>query len=128
VRRAPTIMSAVALVLAAGSLFVSMLLFDRLRDEGAQRRNQTCVIFERKQKKDVDQLRDTYHYLAQLSPREYAEAKAGRGELLNRAVIANLPKTVADAKEDDAPEFCDAPGVGLPEPDPVLPKRPRRLR
>jgi hypothetical protein len=40
-------------------------------------------------------------------------------------VVAQLPQTVANANNSEAPPYCDQPGVGLPEPNPQLPNPPR---
>lgn len=92
----------------------------RLDREGVARRDQTCALQETKQKADVDALARTYDYLAGLS-------RAERRERLNVVILAQLPRTVREAQIDDAPPFCDQPGVGLPEPDPKLPRRPPGL-
>jgi hypothetical protein len=89
-----------------------------LSDETTQRIDQTCAISETKQRADVDALIRTYRYLGGLSGRQLSEP-------LNKAVLANLPSTIREAQTDDAPPFCDKPGVGLPEPDPPLPCPPK---
>lgn len=91
------------------------------RREAKERINESCTINERKQKVDVDQLARTYAYLEALAPDE-------KGSALNRAIVAQLPTTEAAAREDDAPSYCDKPGVGLPEPDDPIPPRPASLR
>jgi hypothetical protein len=116
-RRLPEI----ALVLAAASVLVSVALYSSIVGEGNKRRDQTCRLFEGSHLQDVRQLRQTYRYLAELRPAE-------RGETINRFVLQNLPQLERQARTDAAPKFCDAPGVGLPGPDPVVPKRPRSLR
>lgn len=90
------------------------------QSETKKRIDQTCSIQETKQKNDVQALEQTYRYLSQLSGKELAQP-------LNKAVLANLPGVIREAETDDAPKFCDDPGVGLPEPDPVLPKRPPNI-
>lgn len=88
--------------------------------ERASRTDQTCTVFEQQHKDDVDQLIATYRYLASLSGEELAQP-------LNRFVLGSLPGVIREAQTDDAPPYCDEPGVGLPEPDPVVPERPRAL-
>ena len=88
--------------------------------ERIERTNQSCDITERKQADDVRKLRNTYDYLVGLTPRQ-------RRTALNAAIIRQLPRTEEEARRDDAPAFCDEPGVGLPEPDPKLPRRPKSL-
>lgn len=95
--------------------------------EQRDRVNDFCLIFETKQKSDVDSLAQTYRYLADLTPKQLATP-------LNRAILANLPRTIREATTDDAPDYCDEPGaaaekkgarpVGLPEPDDKIPERP----
>lgn len=89
--------------------------------ESVERRDQNCLLFERSQQRSVQALANTYKYLGGLTPRQLAEP-------LNRAVLANLPQTISEAQTADAPPYCDDPGVGLPEPNPVVPKPPKGLR
>lgn len=102
-------------------LVVVVLGVLRLGSESDERADQTCQIFEGQHLADVRQLRDTYRYLLQLSPVEKRDG-------INRYVIGRLPETEKRARTDTAPEFCDDDGVGLPEPDPEVPERPRALR
>jgi hypothetical protein len=117
----------VAVGLAAWSVIVSQQgitkangTLAQLKSETAQRINETCTISETKQKSDVDRLAQTYKYLGGLSKTEMAES-------LNRAVLASLPSVIREAQLDDAPGYCDAKGVGLPEPDPKLPVPPTNI-
>jgi hypothetical protein len=99
---------------------VAAVGFDSQRDfnaEALRARDANCLQFERDHLADVTQLRQTYFYLAQLRDDEL-------GDAINRFVIARLPETERLARTDTSPDYCDAPGLGLPEPDPVLPKRP----
>ena len=84
--------------------------------ESAERRDQTCNLFETDHLQDVRQLRATYRYLAGLPLEE-------RTRPLTQAVLQGLPQLEREARADPAPDFCDEPFVGLPEPDPVIPKR-----
>lgn len=88
--------------------------------EAQMRRDQSCVLFERSHLADVNQLSDTYRYLLSLSPQELRNP-------LNQFILASLPEVEQQAHVDTAPRYCDAPGVGLPEPDPVVPDRPKEL-
>lgn len=106
----------------------------RINMESTERRNQICLSDEREHKENVDRLVRTYGYIESLTPRQ-------RGNAINQAVILQLPVTEKTAQTDTAPDFCDEPGVkneklyqrtqgeqgkppvGLPEPDPVVPKR-----
>jgi hypothetical protein len=69
----------------------------------------------------VRALRKTYLYLEQLKPAE-------RRTTLNRFILHKLPSVEREARTDQAPGFCDEPGIGLPEPDPRIPQRPKGLR
>jgi hypothetical protein len=101
----------VAVAIAGLALYVTTL-------EREKRTDQICRIDERKQQKDIRQLERTYGYLLR-------ELRAGRmDQPLNVEILRGLQQTEADAREDDAPPFCDEEGVGLPEPDPVVPDRP----
>lgn len=89
--------------------------------ERVERINQSCTISERKQRKDVEELRRIYTFLTKPDPTRLERQ-------LRPLIIANLSVLEAEALEDDAPEYCDAEGVGEAEPDPELPPRPVRLR
>lgn len=103
-----------------------------IQQEGVDRRDQTCVVFERdaiaakvSYVNARDQLGQTEEYLSNLTPED-------KNSSINVAVAANLPrlKNAVDqrwreARAAKAPDYCDLPGVGLHEPNPVLPARPR---
>lgn len=91
----------------------------RVAREGDERRDQTCRLFEKQADESVRQLVQTYRFLLALTP-------AQRMEPLARFVLANLSKAEAQAHVP-APVYCDAPGVGLPEPNPRIPVRPPSL-
>lgn len=91
------------------------------RTESAQRRDQSCSLFERKHLDDVRQLRRLYRYLVGLSV-------VDRNTTLTKEIVRGLPRLERQAHIDRAPQYCDKPGIGLPEPDPVIPKRPASLR
>lgn len=86
--------------------------------ESLERRDQQCRISEQKQRADVDLLRQSYAFILHPPP--------GLADLVPIA-LAQLAKTEKDARLDDAPPFCDAPNVGEPEPDPVVPRRPKGI-
>jgi hypothetical protein len=90
------------------------------RAEQAERRDQNCHLFEGDHLRDVEDLRSTYKYLNQLTAVE-------RRTAINQAILRSLPMAEGEARVDRAPDYCDAPGVGLPEPDPVVPDRPLGL-
>lgn len=113
--------SLVALVLAGASILLSSFLFTKLSDEGAERRDQSCRLFESDHLADVTRLERTYEFLG----------RQRRPSSLVREVVRGLPELEREARLDRAPAYCDEPGaaaeragenpVGLPEPDPVLP-------
>lgn len=86
------------------------------KKESFQRRDDSCEISEREHLTDVKALRQTYKYIDSLKPDEVKDT-------LNQFIIANMPQTEQNARIDVAPEYCDEPHIGLPEPDPVLPKK-----
>jgi hypothetical protein len=114
------------------ALGIALFAVLHLNHESAQRRDQNCIVFER----DAiaaktayvtakEQLDNTERYLANLPAAE-------RKTTINVAVAANLPRleeTVdlqwRNAKASAAPPYCDQPGVGLDEPNPALPSKPR---
>jgi hypothetical protein len=102
-----------ALLLAGASILLTSYLFTTLASEGADRRDQSCRLFEADHLADVEQLKRTYSYLdRQTVPSE-----------LTREIVRRLPELEREARIDGAPAYCDEPGVGLKEPDPVLPPR-----
>jgi hypothetical protein len=90
-----------------------------LKEEGTERRDQNCLIFEGEHLRDVRGLRTTYAYLAGLTREELRTS-------LSRLLLVQLSTTEERAK-DRAPAYCDEPGYGNPEPDPVIPKRPAKI-
>lgn len=98
-----------------------------IQKEGAERRSQNCTTFEGAHRQEVDRLNQTYAYILKLTPAE-------RRTTLNRTVIAGVPRLETEASSDSdnegvlVPSYCDEPGVGLPEPDPIVPKRPAKLK
>lgn len=84
--------------------------------ESRNRRDEACTISEREHLQDVDKLRRTYSYLDALTPIEVSQT-------INQFIIANLNEQEENARRDVAPSYCDEQGIGLPEPDPTLPKR-----
>lgn len=101
-------------------------LIKKLAIEGEQRRDQTCTIFETQHLQDVNRLKRTYEYLDSLPESEWDKP-------LTREIVLQLNTVEEQARLDGAPNYCDEPGVkaeaegqkpvGLPEPDPVLPKK-----
>jgi hypothetical protein len=105
--------------LIAVTVFV-FLAIHGIQKEGANRRNQTCRIFERSHIDDVSALQATYDYIAKLTP---GEAQSS----LNRAIILRLPEAEHKARSSTPPDYCRSPEVGLKEPFPVIPSRPPGL-
>ena len=84
--------------------------------------DQFCRLAEQDHKTDVDRLTEIYTYLDAL-PRSQYDAP------INQFVInSTLTTRETEAYNDKAPPLCDRPGLGLPEPDPVIPDRPADLR
>jgi len=98
----------------------AQIAIKKVEMESRDRRDQICFQDERAHLREVNQLKRTYAYLVGLTPKQ-------REQPLAKAIIRFLPQTEEDANTDEAPPFCDKPGVGLPEPDPVVPKRPAVL-
>lgn len=91
---------------------------ERARSSEALRvRGQVCTVFETGHLEDVTRLERTYEFLDTL------RRKRELTSTLGRAILAQLPETEKTARTDSAPDFCDEPNLGLPEPDPVLPRK-----
>lgn len=98
--------------------------------EGKKREDQFCASSEREHATLVRQYKDTLEYIDKLK-----EMPERLQEPINQFVISRLPDTESRARKDTAPPLCDKKSVktlnpfseptevGLPEPDPVLPKR-----
>lgn len=89
--------------------------------ESAERIDQICLVFETQHLDDVKSLAQTYDYLVALPESE-------KRLTLNKFILLLLPMREEEANTDIAPPFCDKPNRGLPEPDPVVPKRPAELK
>lgn len=86
--------------------------------ERVERIDQSCRSDEREHLVNVRNLKQTYNILSDPKARQLIDPG-----LLELIVTISLPQTEEDARTDQAPEFCDNPGVGLPEPDPKVPKK-----
>ena len=113
---APWVVAVVALLMGAWSLYgwqsesqSRLTLANLVRD-------QNCLVFEGQHLTDVEQLRSTYAYLETLPRSEW-------GSPLNAAIVRGLDPLEKKARMDSAPEYCDEPNLGLPEPDPRLPPK-----
>lgn len=99
-----------------GPIRANRALTERVEREGIERRDQQCVLFERLHAAAVQRLVETYEFL-----REHRDTQLGR------AVLVALPRAEADARLSVAPHYCDRDGVGLPGPNPRIPRRPPEL-
>jgi hypothetical protein len=82
-----------------------------------ERIDQSCTTDEREHADNVRQLEQTYNALS--SP----TIRANLGPGLVTLIVSQMAELEKDARTDQAPPFCDEPGVGLPEPDPEPPER-----
>ena len=101
------------------SLFVVWTIHD-LHAEGAKRRDQSCLLFERQHQADVRQLVQTYSYILGLTGEALKQS-------LNKAVLASVPQVEQKAKTSVPPAYCASTDVGSSEPFPEIPERPRGL-
>lgn len=88
--------------------------------EATVRQDQICLVFERLHVTEVQRLENTYAYLSALPSAELRTT-------LNQTVLRQVPETERRVREIRPPRFCDAPGIGLPEPNPEVPRRPLGL-
>lgn len=101
------------------ALTIFLVIFAlNLNSGNKQRRDQACTIFERQQVQNVKTLTQTYGFLLSLSPTQIQDP-------LNELILRNVPQTEATARTDPSPAYCDDEGIGLPEPDPKVPPRPK---
>lgn len=99
----------------------------RIERESVYRRDQACRGLELGHRQEVKDLRRTYDF--------YAKPPPSFADLLdNPLVLDGLRDDIKDAAKDQdqfgvfVPKYCDAPGIGLKEPDPIVPKVPERVR
>lgn len=117
--------AAAALVTAAASMLLTVVLFASLSTESSERRDQNCQSFEGAHLQEVEGLANSYKLLAASPPDGWDRTQ--------RFVAGLLPKAEREAARDDdglgvrVPDYCDEPHVGLPEPDPCVPGRPHGL-
>lgn len=105
-----------ALVIIGCALFIRAL-----EQEADDRQDGQCQIFEGQHLDDVTVLGNTYAFLLTVEPED-------RNDALYKFAIRQLPTTEARAYRDRAPQYCDEEGIGLPEPDPEIPLRPKALK
>ncbi len=112
-----TWLSLLAAFAALALVGIGFYLFDKQRTES---RGQVCGWFEGDHLDDVQGLVNTYAYFGGLTADDLRDS-----DFL--AVFQQLPETEGEAVQDRAPDFCDEPGVALPEPDPCFPTRPPQV-
>ncbi len=105
------------LFLIALTFMVSAWLYSQTVGEVAVRVDQTCRIFEQNHRSSVSRYKSSLDYLVKLPPAE-------RNQGINRAVLKNLPVLRQETLRDKAPAYCNEPGVGLPGPEPSVPRDP----
>jgi 4-amino-4-deoxy-L-arabinose transferase-like glycosyltransferase len=111
---------AVVLALFASALAVYLWL-GVITPEAEERREQNCQWFEGDHHADVTALVTQYDYF-----QRFTSAELRNNDFLS--VFQQLPVAELEAARDRAPDYCDEPGVALPEPDPCVPLRPARIR
>lgn len=87
-------------------------------------RDATCLIFERAYQRSVRQLKNTYAYLVQSRTTEHSTEQT---QLLYQFVVAGLPQTEQEARDNLPPFYCRPPDIGSAKPFPKLPSRPALL-
>lgn len=115
---------AIAIGLAAWALWIQQGTVNDLDREAQERTDGQCTIFEGQHLDDVTALSNTYAYFLTITPEDTNDA-------IFKFAVRQLPATEARAYKDRAPDYCDAQvdghDVGLPEPDPKIPPRPKGL-
>lgn len=106
----------ISLTVATLSVAVAAFAVYNIEQEGKERRDQNCILFERQAQANAQRVIGTYDYLRTLAPEDY-------GTNLTKTIIRNLPTTEAEARATVAPAYCQKPGIGLPElgTDPKIP-------
>jgi hypothetical protein len=106
----------ISLVIATFSVGIAFYAVYSLQAESEERRDQMCRLFEGDHMADVIRLERTYEFLDRTGKTDLSNS-------LRAEILRSLPELEREARNDSAPEFCDEEGIGLPEPDPVLPPR-----
>lgn len=113
------------------TLFVVVALL-LVYNEQTERTDGFCTIVEGDHQDDVTALSTNYSYLERITPEDYDDPTF-------KFVKGQLPVTELDAYTDRAPSYCDEKSpsflwgliggdeVGLDEPDPRLPERPKGI-
>lgn len=127
------VIATVAVAVAAYAIINVEKQNDKLTREGIERRDQTCLFFERAAITAANNFRD--------AKRRYAStivflknAPPDESPFLIQAVRANVPQVQGEVRQrwdeayaSQAPPYCDKPRVGLPEPNPKLPREKPRF-
>lgn len=116
-------------VVAAVLIFFYISLdgaINKINSEREERTDQACRGYELQYAEEVKELRNTYKLLEDPPP-EFV------GLLKNPLVVDSILEDERNVQNDRdefgvyvAP-YCDEPGVGLEEPDPVVPERPKAV-
>jgi hypothetical protein len=121
------VLTTFSVAIAGYAVHTSAETVAKLDQEAEVRRSQTCETFEGAYAEQVRRLENTYGFLLLPGIRQ-------RSPDLYDFAIRELPTLERGAKSDDdpfgprVPAYCDDPNVGLPEPDPEVPRRPDGLR
>jgi hypothetical protein len=116
-----------SVVIAGYAVWTSSQTVHKLDQEAEIRRSQTCETFEGAYSEQIRRLENTYVFLLLPGIRQ-------RSPDLFDFALRELPTLEQGAKSDDdpfgprVPAYCDDPNVGLPEPDPKVPRRPAGLQ
>lgn len=120
------VMPYIAMIMATLALGSAIALYINSAKESKHRRSDTCRVFEGQHLQEITDLKGGYDYLASIPRSKWTQ--------LEKTVYKRLPKQESDAKSDTdqlgpyVPAYCDEEDIGLPEPDPVVPKRPATLK
>ena len=111
-------------LVTAGLVVYSLARQGDAEAERATRAGENCLLFERDERGDIAavekgrrDLKATRKFIAEIPLAE-------QGTQFTRATISGLERQVADVKHvvattDEAPSYCDRPGLGLPERPPT---------
>lgn len=117
----------IAVALALGSIALTVFLWHAVVSEGKDRRDQACRGLELGHRQEVGKLERTYRFYRHPPP-------SFKDLLDDPLVLQQLREDERAARSDQdrfgvfVPTYCDEPGYGLREPDPVVPQRPAQLR
>jgi hypothetical protein len=117
----------ICLIIATFSVAIAAYAVWGIQNEADVRRSQTCESFESAYAEQIRRLENTYVFLTlpgikERSPDLYALA------LRELTALETAARKDSDPFGPRVPDYCDDEGVGLPEPDPKVPRRPADLR